>query len=110
MPPSIHDTIRSADTVTDRKNESDRVKPSRKPPHLPRYRFHYPTKLITDKEISIPNTGIRQGDSLSPVLFNLMMDKLIGNVRKLHVNVVCYADDVMLIAKTRTDHKYYGID
>jgi hypothetical protein len=47
---------------------------------------------------------------LSPVLFNLMMDKLIGNVRKLHVNVVCYADDVMLIAKTRTDHKYYGID
>jgi hypothetical protein len=47
---------------------------------------------------------------LSSVLFNLIMDKLIRSVRELDVNIVCYADDVMLIAKTRTDHKYYGID
>lgn len=60
---------------------------------------------MTTKDIEI-NTGIRQGDSLSPFIFNLIMDKIIENLPKTagfkmggtFFHAVCYADDAVLIA------------
>jgi len=59
----------------------------------------------TSGPIIIKN-GIRQGDSLSPMLFNLIMDKIIENLPKELgyrmgndlIHIICYADDAVLIA------------
>ena len=49
-------------------------------------------------------TGIRQGDSLSPTLFNKIMDEIITEVKKMkggyrmgdkEIKVICYAEDVV---------------
>ncbi|KAJ3642921.1 hypothetical protein Zmor_025668 [Zophobas morio] len=52
--------------------------------------------------------GIRQGDSLSPIMFNLIMDNLINITKMLEgyrmnnnkINIIYYADDAILIADT----------
>ena len=57
------------------------------------------------KPITLTN-GIRQGDSLSPMLFNLVMDKIIANLPqelgykmgRFLIHIMCYADDAVLIA------------
>lgn len=62
----------------------------------------------TFSEVIKCNSGIRQGDSLSPALFNLVMDKIISRVRNLtgyrmgnkNLTILCYADDAVLIADT----------
>lgn len=65
--------------------------------------------------------GIRQGDSLSPFLFNLIMDEIIKEVTSLNLgyrlnknttSMVCYADDAAIIAETEDDlqrqlYKFY---
>jgi hypothetical protein len=51
---------------------------------------------------------LKQGDSLSPILFNLAMQKVIQNIQivpggikicKEQLNVLAYADDIVLLGK-----------
>lgn len=59
----------------------------------------------TTEDIHV-NTGIRQGDSLSPFIFNVIMDEIIENLPRTagykmgntFFHAVCYADDAALIA------------
>jgi len=53
-------------------------------------------------------TGLKQGDSLSPILFNLVLQKVIQSIKmvpsgikigKEQENVLTYADDIVLIGK-----------
>lgn len=54
---------------------------------------------------------IRQGYSLSPMIFNLVMDKLIDNVKttkgykmgKKNLNILCYAEEAVLIVDTENN-------
>ena len=60
----------------------------------------------TTDDIHIVNTGVRQGDSLSPFLFNLIVDRILESLPRTagykmentFFNVICYADDAVLIA------------
>ena len=72
---------------------------------------NYTSIKIADKlSDKIPlTTGIRQGDSLSPTLFNIIMDEIITEVKKVErgyrmgdkeIKAICYADDVVLISES----------
>ncbi len=58
------------------------------------------------------NTGFKQGDSISPILFNLALQKVIQSIKmvpsgikigKHKLNVLAYSDDNVLIGKTETE-------
>ena len=56
-------------------------------------------------------SGVIQGDSSSPALFSLIMDELISHVKEMKgynvgekdINIVCYADDAVLITESEDD-------
>ena len=58
------------------------------------------------------NTGVRQGCSLSTILFNLFMNDLAIMLKNMHkgieiddenICILLYADDIVLIAKNEND-------
>lgn len=73
------------------------------------------TKIKIDGTLteSVPvTTGVRQGDNLSPVLFNLIMDEILEKIKTVgrgykmgtrEIKLICYADDVVLIADNEDD-------
>ena len=66
----------------------------------------------------IIKNGIRQGDSLSQMLFNLIMDKIIENLpkelgyrmRNDPIHIICYADEALLIPDSEKNYKPYYLD
>lgn len=73
------------------------------------------TRIKTNNQLTeeIPiSIGIRQGDSLSPALFNIIMDQIVNDVKSTNigynmgntkVQIICYADDVILTAENEDD-------
>ena len=64
----------------------------------------------SSESFAIPN-GTRQGSVLSPTLFSVYLDELLGQLRQLGVGchvggwwygAACYADDLVLLAPART--------
>lgn len=69
-------------------------------------------RLEVDRELSgeiFPGRGVRQGDPLSPLIFNLIMNEVLAavpsevgyNLMGRNVNALAFADDLVLIAATR---------
>lgn len=69
------------------------------------------TRLVSDGWASdriYPSVGVKQGDPLSPVLFNIIMDRLLkilpahigADLGDSKVNAALFADDVFLVASS----------
>lgn len=68
-------------------------------------------KVKVASEISGPdtiNTGLRQGDVPSPILFNLILEKIVRKTNckngilwgNSNINILAYADDIVILGDT----------
>ena len=64
----------------------------------------------SESDLFLVQNGVRQGGNLSPLLFNVYIDSIISELREMKVgciigktviNVLAYADDIVLLAPTR---------
>ncbi|KAI5707898.1 hypothetical protein M8J77_012165 [Diaphorina citri] len=59
------------------------------------------------------NSGVRQGDGLSPIIFNIALEQALEEVNKLDkgihigkkINILAFADDIVIITETIEDLK-----
>jgi len=55
------------------------------------------------------NTGVRQGDALSAMLFNILLESIIRKIKdhgKLNINmtqIIAYADDIAIVSRTKEE-------
>jgi len=59
------------------------------------------------------NTGLKQGDALSPMLFNIELEEVVRNVLNFGIGVklqefktiklIAYADDILLLSESEND-------
>lgn len=64
-------------------------------------------------EIFEINTGVRQGDGLSPILFNIALEEALRETTKStggakipdKINLLAFADDVVIVAENKEDIK-----
>eukprot|EP00102_Acyrthosiphon_pisum_P022636 XP_016659846.1 PREDICTED: uncharacterized protein LOC107883739 [Acyrthosiphon pisum] len=66
--------------------------------------------LKNDKKSANKQTGLRQGDALSPVLFNLALEKVVRSAtdtEEMDVigthTLLAYADDIIILGKSKLD-------
>uniref|UniRef100_A0A2S2N6G4 Retrovirus-related Pol polyprotein LINE-1 n=2 Tax=Schizaphis graminum TaxID=13262 RepID=A0A2S2N6G4_SCHGA len=81
--------------------------------------YNSKSKISFGGELSVEfqvTTGLRQGDALSPALFNIALESVMRTVisqakgieikDNRHLTAVAYADDIVLLAETVDDLKY----
>ncbi|GJQ81450.1 hypothetical protein Trydic_g14607 [Trypoxylus dichotomus] len=69
-------------------------------------RYMYYERILTrndgfTEQVPVP-TGIRQGNSMSLILFNFILVKIIDSVKEA-ITILYYADDASLIADNEND-------
>ena len=62
--------------------------------------YHYVLCIKITKYFKI-TVGTRQGCILSPTLFNLFINDLPLIIRKMKINMLMYADDMLMLSKSR---------
>ncbi|NJL90635.1 MAG: CRISPR-associated endonuclease Cas1, partial [Coleofasciculaceae cyanobacterium SM2_1_6] len=59
--------------------------------------------VLTPEGIVIPRTGLAQGSVISPILANVYLDDFDEAIPKAGVQLVRYADDFLVLAKSQTE-------
>jgi len=80
---------------------------------LPEYLQHYIRELYATQVTNLfgtsirPSRGVQQGDPLSPLLFNMVLDEALRSIKSpgymsngVEVNSLAYADDVVLVSES----------
>lgn len=58
---------------------------------------------VVEHEPFLQTTGYPQGDNLSPLLFSVLLSDLPAKIRVHDVEILMYADDIVIMSRIRTD-------